>query len=99
MGIHQSLDPCEGYKNEAVFSLLIITMAKLHGFVRPMDIFTAFDGSVVYIVPRQKPIYARQLAMEYEYRPDPPIEYNRIEYWPYSYDIPVTVSTTSILYE
>ena len=36
------MDPCESYKTRAVFSLFIITMSKLHGFTRPMDIFTEF---------------------------------------------------------
>ena len=74
-------------------------MAKLHGFVRPMDIFTEFDGSDEDVVPRQKPKYARQLAMEDEERLDPPVENKTKEDWPDSYDIPVTVSTTSRLYE
>ena len=74
-------------------------MAKLHGFARPMDIFTEFDGSDEDVVPRQKPKYARQLAMEDEERPDPPVENKTKEDWPDSYDITVTVSTTSRLYE
>ena len=72
-------------------------MAKLDGFARPMDIFTEFDGSDEDVVPRQKPKYARQLAMNREERPDPPVE--RKEDWPDSYDITVTVSTTSRLHE
>ena len=74
-------------------------MAKLHGFSRPMDIFTEFDGSDEDVVPKQKPKYARQLAMEDEERPDHPVENKTKEDWPDSYDIPVTVSTTSRLYE
>jgi len=74
-------------------------MAKLDGFARPMDIFTEFDGSDEDVVPRQKPKYARQLAMEGEERPDPPVENKTKEDWPDSYDITVTVSTTSRLYE
>ena len=74
-------------------------MAKLHGFARPMDIFTEVDGSDEDVVPRQKPKYARQLAMEDEERPDPPVENKTKEDWPDSYDITVTVSTTSRLYE
>ena len=72
-------------------------MAKLHGFTRPMDPTTEFDGSDEDVVPRQKPKYARQLAMEDEERSDPPVETK--EDWPDSYDITVTVSTTSRLYE
>ena len=60
-----------------------------------MDIFT--EGDDEDVVPRQKPKYARQLAMEDEERPDPPVETK--EDWPDSYDITVTVSTTSRLYE
>ena len=74
-------------------------MAKLHGFTRPMDIFTEFDGSDEDVVPRQKPKYARQLAMEGEERSDPPVENKTKEDWPESYDITVTVSTSSRLYE
>ena len=74
-------------------------MAKLDGFARPMDIFTEFDGSDKDVVPRQKPKYARHLAMEDEERPDPPVENKTKEDWPDSYDITVTVSTTSRLYE
>ena len=47
----------------------------------------------------QKPKYARQLAMEGEERPDPPVENKTKEDWPDSYDITVTVSTSSRLYE
>ena len=72
-------------------------MAKLHGFARPMDIFTKFEGDDEDVVPKQKPKYARQLAMEDEERPDPPVESK--EDWPDSYDVTVTVSTTSRLYE
>ena len=64
-----------------------------------MDIFTEFDGSDEDVVPRQKPKYARQLAMEDEERPDPPVENKTKEDWPDSYDVTVTVSTTSRLYE
>ena len=64
-----------------------------------MDIFTEFDGSDEDVVPRQKSKYARQLAMEDEERPDPPVENKTKEDWPDSYDIPVTVSTSSRLYE
>ena len=72
-------------------------MAELHGFARPMDIFTEFDGGDEVSV--RKPKYARQLAMEDEERSDPPVENKRKEDWPDSYDITVTVSTTSRLYE
>ena len=74
-------------------------MAKLHGFTRAMEPITEFDGSDEDVVPKQKPKYARQLAMEDEERPDPPVENKTKEDWPDSYDIPVTVSTTSRLYE
>ena len=49
-------------------------MAELHGFARPMDLITEFDGNDEDVVPRQKPKYARQLAMEGEESrmPDPP---------------------------
>ena len=70
-------------------------MAKLHGFTRPMDIFTEGDDEVSV----RKPKYVRQLAMEDEEGPDPPVENKTKEDWPDSYDIPVTVSTTSRLYE
>ena len=74
-------------------------MAKLHGFTRPMDLITEFDGNDEDVVPRQKPKYARQLAMEGEERSDPPVENKTKEDWPDSYDITVTVSTSSRLYE
>ena len=76
MGIHQSLDPCERYENEWFSYYFIITMAELHGFARPMDLISEFDGSDEDVVPRQKPKYARQLAMEREESsmPDPPVE-------------------------
>ena len=72
-------------------------MAKLHGFTRAMEPITEFEGEDEDVVPRHKPKYARQLAMEDEERPDPPVETK--EDWPDSYDITVTVSTTSRLYE
>ena len=72
-------------------------MAKLHGFACSMDPITEFDGSDDEVDLRQKPEYTRQLAMEEEERPDPPVETK--EDWPDSYDITVTVSTTSRLYE
>ena len=51
-------------------------MAELHKFVRPMDLITEFDGSDEDVVPRQKPKYARQLAMvdEESCMPDPLVE-------------------------
>ena len=64
-----------------------------------MDILTEFDGKDEDVVPRQKSKYARQLSMEDEERPDPPVENNTKEDWPDSYDITVTVSTTLRLYE
>ena len=70
-------------------------MAKLHGFARSMEPITEFDaGDEVSI---RKPKYARQLAMEDEERSDPPVETK--EDWPGSYDVTVTVSITSRLYE
>ena len=74
-------------------------MAKLHGFTRSMEPITEFDAGDEEVVLRQKPKYARQLAMEGEERSDPPVENKMEEDWPDSYDIPVTVSTTSRLYE
>ena len=67
-----------------------------------MDLITEFDGSDEDDVPRQKPKYARQLAVEGEESrmPDPhPAENKTKKDWPDSYDITVTVSTTSRLYE
>jgi len=74
-------------------------MAKLHRFTRSMDLITEFDAGDEDVVPKQKPKYARQLAMEDEEMPDPHVENETKEDWPDSYDIPVTVSTTSRLYE
>ena len=74
-------------------------MAKLHGFARPMEPITEFDGSDEDVVPRQKPKYARQLAMKDEERPDHHVENKTKKDWPDSYDITLTVSTTSRLYE
>ena len=78
-------------------------MAKLHGFARPMDLITEFDGSDEDVVPRPKPKYARQLQLAMEggesRMPDPPVEDKTKEDWPDSYDITVPVSTTSRLYE
>ena len=72
-------------------------MAKLHGFARPMKIFTEFKGSDEVSIKKSK--YARQLAMEDEERADPPVKNKTKADWPDSYDLPVTVSTTSRLYE
>ena len=48
-------------------------MAKLHEFARPMmEPITEFDVGDEDFVPKQKPKYARQLAMEGEERIDPP---------------------------
>ena len=85
-----------------VFILYLIAMAKLHEFARPMDLVTDFDEGDEYFVPRQKPKYARQLAMvdAESCMPDPhPLEIKTKEDWPDSYDITVTISTTSRLYE
>ena len=70
-------------------------MAKLHGIVRSMEPITEFEGDDEVSV--RKPKYARQLAMEDEERPDPSVESK--EDWPESYDVTVTVSITSRLYE
>ena len=65
-----------------------------------MEPITEFDAGDEEVVLRQKPKYARQLSMmEGEERSDPPVENKSKEDWPDSYDIPVTVSTTSRLYE
>ena len=44
-----------------------------------MDLITEFDGSDEDVVPRQKPKYARQLAMvdEESCMPDPPVKTKR----------------------
>ena len=76
-------------------------MAKLHEFARPMDLVTEFDGSED-VVPRQKPKYTRQLTMvdAESCMPDPTLIENKTkEDWPDSYDITVTISATSRLYE
>ena len=65
------------YKKVLFFKLYIIIMAKLHGFGRPMDPITEFDGDDEEDVPRQKPKYVRQLAMvdaESCTMQDPPVE-------------------------
>ena len=64
-----------------------------------MEPITEFDAGDEEVVLRQKPKYARQLAMEGEERSDPPVENKSKEDWPDSYDIPVMISTTSRLYE
>ena len=77
-------------------------MAELHGFVTPTNLIIEFDEED--IVPRQKPKYARQLAMVDEpescmpdpVKPDPPVENESKED---SYDITVTVTTSSRVYE
>ena len=75
-------------------------MAKLHGFVRPMmEPITEFDAGEEDVVHRLKPLYTRQLAMVDEERPDPPVENKMKDDLLESYDITVTVSTTSRLYE
>ena len=84
------------YKRICFSSYFIITMAKLHGFTRAMEPITEFDCGDEDVVPRQKPKYVRQLAMDGEER-DHRVETK--EDWPDSYDITVTVSTTSRLYE
>ena len=77
-------------------------MAKLHGFVRPMDFITEFDGSDEDVEPMQKPKYVRQFAMVdgESCMPDPPIENQTKEELFDSYDIyfTVTVATTSRLF-
>ena len=77
-------------------------MAKLHGFVAPLEFITEFDGSDEEDVvdTKRKPAYVRQLAMVDEPdMPDNPLGKKAKEDWPDSYDITVTVSTTSRLYE
>ena len=96
------MDPCGKLYKGIISILSIINMAKLHGFARPMDLVTEFDGSDEDVVPRQKPKYARPLAMvdAESCMPDPhPIENKTKEDWPDSYDRTVTISTTSRLYE
>ena len=75
-------------------------MAKLHGFARPMDPITEFDGSDDEVDLRQKPEYVRQFAMidAESCMPDPPMGNKTKEEWFDSYDITVTVATTSRLY-
>ena len=94
MTFTQILDPCGTYKKGSVFILYIITMAKLHGFVRPMDFITEFDGSDEDVEPMQKPKYVRQFAMVDGERSDPPVENQTKEELFESYDITVTVATT-----
>ena len=77
-------------------------MAKLHGFVHALEPITKFDGSDDEVdIPIQKPKYVRQLALDDEFvsdtPPDPTVE--KKEDWPDSYDVTVTISTTSRLYE
>ena len=43
------------YKKVVCSNLIFITMAVLHGIVRPIKILTEFDGSDEDVVPRQKP--------------------------------------------
>ena len=62
-----------------------------------MDPITEFEGDDEVSVKKSK--YARQLAMMDKERLDPPVENKTKEDWPDSYDITVTVSTTSRLYE
>ena len=85
------------YKKVLFSCFSIITMAKLHGFTRAMDPITEFDGSDEVTLKHSK--YARQLGMESKERSDPPVENKTKEDWPDSYDITVTVSTSSRLYE
>ena len=74
-------------------------MAKLHGFAHSMEPITEFDAGDEEVALRQKPKYARQLSMMDEERSNPPVENKSKEDWPDFYDITVTVSTTSRLYE
>ena len=66
-------------------------MAKLHGFVRTINLVTEYDGNDENVVPRQKPRYVRQLAMvdEESRVPDHPVVNKTEEDWPDSYDITV----------
>ena len=71
-------------------------MAKLHGFARPMGPITEFDGEDLV----SRPKYVRQLAMvDEESRMPDPVKPDPVETKENSYDITVTVSTTSRLYE
>ena len=74
-------------------------MAKLHGFACSMEPITEFDAGEEDVVQMLKPLYTRQLAMVDEERPDPHAENKTKKDWPDSYDISVTVSTSSRLYE
>ena len=74
-------------------------MAKLDEFARAIDRVTKFDDGEEEAVQRLKPQYTRQLAMVDGERPDPPVENKMKDDWLDSYDITVTVSTTSRLYE
>ena len=73
-------------------------MVELHGFATPTNLITEFDE-----VSLKQPKYARQLAMVDDpescmsdpVKPDP----SPVETKEYSYDITVTVSTTSRFYE
>ena len=51
MTFTQILDPCGTCKRGSVFILYIITMAKLHVFVRPMGPITEFDGATKMLSP------------------------------------------------
>ena len=95
-GICQSGALCVSYKKVLFPYFYIITMAKLHGFTRAMDPITEFDGSDEVSLKHSK--YFRQMAMSEE-RSDPPVENKAKEDWPDSYDITVTVSISSRLYE
>ena len=69
-------------------------MAEQHAFARAMDFITEFDGGDEDVVLRQKPKYARQLAMmdEESRMPDHPVENKTKEDWPEFYDVTVMVS-------
>ena len=93
MTFTQILDPCRTYKKGSVIILYIKTMAELHGFVRPLDIITEFDGSDKDVELRKKPKYVRKFAMVDREccMSDPPIKNQTKEEWFDSYDITVTV--------
>ena len=77
-------------------------MSKLQEVARPMDMMTDIDTVEDYCEPSKKPKYTRQLAMvdaETGMLDPHPLEKKTKEDWPDSYDITVTVSTTSRLYE
>ena len=80
-------------------------MAELRTSASRRDIFSEFDicdeSSYEGGVPVQKPKYTRQLAVVVDESgtPSHPVESKKKEDWLDSYDVTVTISTTSRLYE